>query len=114
VTERARLGERDAHPRDPELIQDQARHAVGERLHEVALRVTDVGEHALHDFAVIERVGDVIARRGVSCVRRELQVHHHGLLDAPLPLDEADDALGGESVHEDAVTLVGLVAHGLS
>ena len=95
----------DAHPLDAELLEDHQRQAVRERLDQLELGGLDEGQHALGDLLVVERVGHLVGARGAAAVDRQLDVEHHGLLDAPLPVDEADDALGGEAAQEDAVRL---------
>src|SRR5205823_6324546 len=52
---------------------------------------------------VVERGGDLVAGRGSGAIHRQLDVEHHRLPDAALPVDEPDDALGGQPVQEDPV-----------
>src|SRR5579862_3332819 len=99
----ARLVDHDAHPRNGEFGENHQRQAVRERLDQLELGGLDEGQRALGDLLVVERVGHQVGACGVAAVDRQLDVEHHGLLDAPLPVDEADDALGGQAVQEDAV-----------
>ena len=72
-------------------------------LDQLEFRGFDERQHALGDPLVVHRVGDIIAGRGTAAVHGQLEVDHDGLLDAPLPVDEADDAFGREAAQEDTV-----------
>ena len=67
------------------------------------LRGLDVRQGALGDSLVVHRVGDIVAGRRAATVHGQLEIDHDGLLDAPLPLDEADDALGSQAAEEYAI-----------
>src|SRR5712671_5968236 len=111
VADGAGLVEGDAHPGDRELLENEQRHAMRERLDEFEFGSFDERQHPFRHLLVVEGVGHLVADRRAPAVRRQLDVEHHGLLDAALPVDEADDALGGESVQEDPV--IGVVeSHG--
>ena len=46
---------------------------------------------------------DVVGLGGAGAIDGQLDVDDHRLLDAPLPLDEADDAFDLQAAKEDAV-----------
>src|SRR5690242_17457711 len=103
AADRARLVQRDAHPLEPELLEQQQGEPMRQRLDQLELRGLDVRQHALGDLLVVYGVGDIVARRSAATVHGQLEVDHDGLPDAPLPVDEADDALGRQPAQEDAV-----------
>ena len=76
---------------------------VRERLDELELGRLDEGDHPLRHLLVVERVGDLVADRRAPAVDRQLEIEDHRLLDAPLPVDEADDALDREAAQEDPI-----------
>src|SRR5256885_887233 len=112
VADGAGLVEGDTHPGDGELRENEQRHAVRESLDQLELGSFDERHHPLGHLLVVECVGDLVADRRVPAVHRQLDVEHHGLLDAALPVDEADDALGGQAVQEDPVIGLGDASHG--
>ena len=76
----------------PNSVTIDLRDALGQRLDQLKLRLADERQQALGDFLVVDRVFDAIAGRGFANVGRHLQIDDHGLLDAPLPFPDADDA----------------------
>ena len=88
------------------------RKTMREGLHQLEFRRLDVRQHALGDSFVVDRIGDVIADRSAATIHGQLEIDHDGLPDAPLPLDEADDALGGQAAQEDAVVRLSRARHG--
>ena len=103
AADRARLVDRQPDPLDAELLEHQQRDAVRQRLDELELGRADVGDDALRDLLVVERVGDVVAFGGAPAVNRQFEVDDDLLPDAPLPVDEADQAFDLEAVQENAV-----------
>ncbi len=85
------------------FLQQQQRQAMRQRLDEMELRGLHPGEHALGDALVVHRIGDIVAGRRARAVAWDLQIDHHGLRNAPLPVDEADDAFGRQSLQKNAV-----------
>jgi len=83
-------------------------------LDQLELRGGHEGEHALRHLFVVERIGHLVGERGVAAVDRQLDVEHHGLFDAALPIDKADDAFGSEAVQEDAIARQNAVTHALT
>ena len=55
------------------------------------------------DLLVVDSVRDIVAHGGVPAVHGQLEIEDHGLLDPPLPVDKADDALGREAAQKDSI-----------
>src|SRR6185437_4384381 len=100
ATDGAGLVERDPYPLETKLLQQQQRQAVRKRLDQLELGGLDIRQHPLGDSLVVHRVGDVVRDSRTAAVDGQLEVDHDGLLDAPFPLDEADDALGRQAAQE--------------
>src|SRR5579883_2938583 len=103
ISDRARLVERDAHPLEPELLEQQQGEAMRQGLDQLELRSFDVGEDALGHLLVVHRIRHIVTEGRAPAVHRQLDVEDDGLLDPPLPFYEADDALSREAAQEDAI-----------
>src|SRR5579884_2809025 len=103
AADRARLVDREPHPFHVELLEDEERRAVSERLDELEARCLDECDDALRELLVVERIRHLVGKRRSRAVDRQLEIDDDGLLDAPLPFDEADDALDGEAAQEDGI-----------
>src|SRR5690606_20239319 len=119
----ARFRDGDADPRNAKLRDDDAGHGVRERLDELKARVLDERDQALRDVAVVQRVLDAVRRRAAADVPPHLEIEADHLLDAALPIPDADDGVDAQIAHKYDVqtgllsrrnTLRGRPAHGKS
>jgi hypothetical protein len=67
------------------------------------LRFTHERLHALGDFLVVDGVFDGVGGRGAANVGRHFQVDDDGLLDAPFPFPDADDAFDAQGAEENLI-----------
>src|SRR5690606_26795742 len=93
VPNRAALVQAHLHPAHAELGDDDLGDAFGQRLDEVKIGGADESDDALCDLLVVEGIFDAIRARRFADVGRHLEIDDDGLLDSPLPLPDADDAL---------------------
>src|SRR5260221_1438553 len=103
----AGLAQADPDPGEREFGQQQQGQAVRQGLDELELRFTHERQHALGDLLVVDRVCDRVALCRARAVGGKLQIDDDGLPDAPLPVDEADDALAFQSAQEQPVIAAG-------
>ncbi len=95
--------QRQPHPRDAELVADDAANLLGESFDELVFAALDEIDQPLGDALVAERIVDLVARRGFRDVGRHLDIEADGLADLAFPVVDADDGFDLQLVNENDI-----------
>src|SRR5664279_3750686 len=98
-----RLAQRDAHPGNAEVAQNEHGDVLGESFDQMKLRSLHEGQHPLRDPLVIDRILDRIGQCSLPDIGADFDIDDNGLLDLPFPVENTDDGLGFERMYEDLV-----------
>src|SRR6185369_6335308 len=97
----AELRHRQAHPRRLELPGHERAHVLGQGLEELEAALCELGGDAAHDFAVMDRVVDVVGAADLVAGNADLDVHLERLRALLLPLVDAHPGVDTELPDED-------------
>src|SRR5450755_2064306 len=113
VADRARLVDAHADPVERELRQQQQRELMREGLDQLELRSRQPRQHSLGDALVVDGVLDTVAAGRARAIAGQLQIDQQRLRRAPLPIDEADDALRAQTPQKNAIAVIAVAVNAI-
>jgi hypothetical protein len=99
----AELGDRELHPRRPEVAGDDGADVLGERLQQLEALLGELLRDALDDLAVMDRVVDVVGAADRVARDADLDVHLERLRALLFPLVDSHPGIDAKLPDEDRI-----------